>query len=845
MRAFSEQRSFAMSLIAGLLVLGGLIYAVQSVTEGLELSLLDLRLKARADTLTPSSDIIVAAMDRRTRDAGRNYPELGLNRRVLPRRKIAQMIDYFSREGARSIVLDLMFEEPQTPEDDAALALAMRRTGNVYLASSVELPLSEYQAREMAAHPERLGTDTLLAFANARLVPWIGEQARLSSWFPAENTRFTAFYEGGFFPYRDVGVLPGIANPVLPDAVFTQIWQQAAEHTAQVTSTDFSQLGQKDAALLENTENPLMSYYRALCTGPMYTQVFQNSPDFLKALAAQALPLSNGTNVWRTKGSDTYCLTSATLPPILNAAKGLGITGVNYDPDAIIRAVPAFYRAYQNNAYGYLGLMPAFDRVRTSPDIRLESDSFHLPLVDPANPASTIPRRIPRLEDGDIMLNWRSPRKLAEAIYAANHRTLPPEEARQINSELGNRALGYGHLYRMMSAVDLLQASAPIGKNIPLQPVLETPSLYNIYGDADSKRLSLKDKIVIYGDAVEDIHRSPVSSRVFGPEIVATAVDMFLHDRNFVHKAPAAVVWLLSLMIAAGLFFLQSSLNRLRNAVLAGLGIITAFGWGTWELFIYQGLWIPMINPLLLFASALLSGVLFRYAVHDREKRQLTRVFSHYVSPQVMTEIVAHPASVLETMTGVEKNLTVLFADLQGFTERFNRENPQRMVQQLNEFFTAMTAVILQHQGTYDKYIGDCVMAFFGAPTPLADHAALACAAALEMQSTLSALNAQWEAQGLEPLKMGIGLSTGAMIVGNFGSDTLQNYTVMGNAVNLGARLESLTRPLNCPILISDETMRQAGSGIQSRDMGLHLVKGFALDVPVHALERLTAASKS
>lgn len=828
-------------LILGLIGLGSRLELPKTI-ERLELALLDFRLQARAEHLTPSSDIIVAAMDRRTQDEIRNHPELGLVSRVLPRRHVAQMIDFFASRGAKSIVMDLSFEEPQSPEDDRLLAEAIHRAGNVYLAASMELPLSEYKTRQQSK-PEDVRTDVSIAFANERLFPYIEQKTKRPHWLPSLSCE-TGYWLSGIAPLFRIN-----QALTLPDGIFEQRWQQSCypqslyEATQHASASPYvssvSSLTQADPP--KRATDPLDALYRQQCLEQMYQQIFANNPGYLALLNTMQTPVSMRPPSSHPQNIQAYCLTSAIVENVLKNSRGLGITSVDYDPDAIVREIPLFYQGYQGNLYAYLGLRPVLDWMApTRPQLETQWLSFPKLSNAKQDVAELSNKQIPVLANGQVIINWRSPKPLVKQMEqsantpaAGSASSLATSQASNevISAEKGNRALGYGHLYRMVSAIDVLRQSETKTRGI------ETPSLYNRYAEPASGLLSFRNKIVVYGDAIEDVHRTPVGNRIYGPEIVATTLDMFLHDRQFVQKAPLWSVCLMMLAIATLIFYSQIATSRLTIGFLAGLAFIVLYWVYNILTFIQTAYWLPLVTPSLFFTLTLIGGLLYRYSIHDREKRQLTRIFSRYVSPQVMNEIISHPESSLETLAGAEKNLTVLFADLKGFTERFTKEDPQRMVQQLNEFFTVMTRIILKHQGTYDKYIGDCIMAFFGAPVEFPNHAEKACAAALEMQATLQEMNERWRAAGIPELHMGIGLSSGDMIVGNFGSDDLQNFTVMGNAVNLGSRLESLTRKVNAPIVISDETAQQAGSRIITKNLGLHSLKGFQEPLQAYSLE--------
>jgi adenylate cyclase len=170
--------------------------------------------------------------------------------------------------------------------------------------------------------------------------------------------------------------------------------------------------------------------------------------------------------------------------------------------------------------------------------------------------------------------------------------------------------------------------------------------------------------------------------------------------------------------------------------------------------------------------------------------------------------------------------MSVLFSDIRGFTAASEKGTPEAIVAQLNEYFSAMVEVLLRHQGTLDKFVGDMVMGLFGAPVADASHADHAVAAALEMSEALGRLNARWTAAGTAPLDIGIGINSGEMIAGNIGSDAIMSYTVIGDAVNLGARIEALNKDYGTRILISQATKDRLTSGVGTRLVGQVTVKG-------------------
>jgi adenylate cyclase len=213
------------------------------------------------------------------------------------------------------------------------------------------------------------------------------------------------------------------------------------------------------------------------------------------------------------------------------------------------------------------------------------------------------------------------------------------------------------------------------------------------------------------------------------------------------------------------------------------------------------------------------------------------RAFQQFVSPDVVEQLVDNPAAL--QFGGEVRNLTVMFLDIRDFTGYSERHTPQEVVQMLREFLTRMAEHILAQKGTLDKFIGDAIMAIFGAPIPQPDHAERACRAALAMVKDTEELQAKWVAEGREPFRIGIGINTGEMVVGNLGSEQLFDYTVVGDGVNVGVRLETLNKEYQTsrPIIISEATYLAAKDVLEVRRLGEAMVKGKT--VPVVAYELL------
>ena len=334
-----------------------------------------------------------------------------------------------------------------------------------------------------------------------------------------------------------------------------------------------------------------------------------------------------------------------------------------------------------------------------------------------------------------------------------------------------------------------------------------------------------KDRIVVVGVNAEGLHEVfttpfPVGE-INGPEVHANLIDAMLADRS-IERAPA---WVGVALVAAGAavvgvagWFLNAWLTGVVALALAAALFGIAFA------VFARGVWIPITVPALALFFAFVGDLAWKYFVEGRDKRLIKKMFSRYVSKDVFDQLVANPS--LAALGGARRNMTVLFSDIRGFTTMSEKGTPEDVVAQLNDLFTRMVAVVFDHRGTVDKFVGDMIMALYGAPLDDDDHADHAVQTALAMIRTLQEMNGQWQAQGKPTLDIGIGVNTGDMVAGNIGSDTIMSYTVIGDAVNLGARLESLNKDYATRIIISEFTRAKLKGQYDIHPLGDVVVKG-------------------
>jgi adenylate cyclase len=341
-----------------------------------------------------------------------------------------------------------------------------------------------------------------------------------------------------------------------------------------------------------------------------------------------------------------------------------------------------------------------------------------------------------------------------------------------------------------------------------------------------------KDRIVVVGasaSATYDAFAVPFPGNAPGAFIHANTIDALLRGRTM---APAALVW--GVGGSLGLALVVGLLGAFATPwALAGLASILAAVTAWSSLYWFRGgVWTPLVQPLLAVGLAFLGQLAWQYFVEGREKRQVKRLFSRYVPKDVYEQLIADPERA--ALGGKRRTMTVLFSDVRGFTTMSERSSPEEVVGQLNEYFSRMVQVLFEHRGTLDKFVGDMVMGLFGAPLDDEDHAEHAVQAALAMTRALDELNEQWKAAGKPALDIGIGISTGEMVAGNIGSDTIMSYTVIGDTVNLGARLESLNKDYGTRIIISARTHAALKAQYHIRPLGEATVKGKSQPVAIY-----------
>lgn len=478
---------------------------------------------------------------------------------------------------------------------------------------------------------------------------------------------------------------------------------------------------------------------------------------------------------------------SGVLPaPVMDSAalKGRQInashwTGFGSNIDVLAKAAPkaGFFNVLPNVNDGMVRTLPMLAEFEKQYYESLALGMFRMMAGDPAVlPGFPQERMVPRSYVG-----------LDSVQLQRDGRTLSVPVTEGVATLIPFRGPGgpKGGSYTYVSATDVLNGALPAGQ--------------------------LKGKIVLLGTTAPgllDLRVTPVGEAYPGVETHANVMSGML-DGKILIKPDYGLGYEVLVLVLSGLLlaFALPRLSAPRAVMLSALVVFVLVALNLW-LYWSAGLVLPLASALLTAIAAFALNMSYGYFVESRSKRELARLFGTYVPPELVDEMVKDPERY--SMAAANKELTVLFCDMRGFTKMSEKMEPLQLQQLLNDVFSRLTNVIRANRGTIDKYMGDCVMAFWGAPVGLPNHADLAVKSALRMAEVIKAVNETHVAKGLPEIGIGIGINTGMMCVGDMGSKERQSYTVIGDAVNLGSRLEGLSKTYGVEIVASASTRKSA-----------------------------------
>jgi adenylate cyclase len=346
---------------------------------------------------------------------------------------------------------------------------------------------------------------------------------------------------------------------------------------------------------------------------------------------------------------------------------------------------------------------------------------------------------------------------------------------------------------------------------------------------------TFKDKIVLVGASatgIGDLRTPPYGGIDYpGMEVHANVIDNMLNN-GFLVRSAHQIVWDLVFIILFGLPLGFALAVLSPRCIWFGLGLLIPFTALLYAAFL-GGWWLNFTVPAGTLVANVMLVSLYRALIEEKEKRKVRTAFGHYLSPEVIRRLLLNPDLVEPRKT----EITVMFSDIRGFTTISEKLDAQDLALFLNAYLFDMTKIVFDTDGTLDKYIGDAVMAFWGAPYEDARHPVQACTAALEMMKRVRELQRKWEADGKPALDIGIGLNSGAASVGNMGSSLRYGYTALGDTVNLSSRLEGLNKEYGTHIIVNESTYEAAkGAGLLFRELDLIRVKGKLQPVMIYEL---------
>jgi adenylate cyclase len=388
---------------------------------------------------------------------------------------------------------------------------------------------------------------------------------------------------------------------------------------------------------------------------------------------------------------------------------------------------------------------------------------------------------------------------------------------------LGNKTIPTDSLHRM-----LINYTGPAG-------------IYERYSFSDVikgriKPEELKDRILIVGATalgIYDLRVTPFSNNTPGIEVNANIIDNILRGDFLQRGGIEALIDIICIVFFGIIASLITSKFRAFTAAPLILCLMAAHIYLAYYLFL-KGHWVTMIYPIASITLSYSVTASLRFFTVEKKAREIKSMFSSYVSKKIVDELISHPEKA--KVGGEIKTITILFCDVKGYTSFSEKHNPQEVVRILNEYLAEMTDTVMKYDGTLDKFMGDGILAFWGAPLEQKNHAELAVRCSLEMLRRLDALYKKWQSEGTEPLTCGIGINTGEVIVGNIGVEGKKmEYTAIGDSVNLTYRIQDMSRKFNRP-LITENLYRLVRDIVKVEPLGSVTVRGKHEAVNIYAL---------
>lgn len=750
--------------------------------EALDLRYNDLKYKVRNERTSSAPVVLVAIDDDSIRDLGR-WP--------WSRDIMTSLTQKILDLGAKTVTFDVIFSEPEkaSPQNDQQLTELVAKNKEQIILGTFSENLSRHES-----YQDYCVSEAFLRTGGADLV-------KLNPTFVVEDTSTAIFEE---LPWSD-----------LFDIFFSQIQSQTRSLILkEFKKTSESQLSTIQRNSLHSELNKSLYNYCRNWLTPQDPLLFASDrkqiENFYKQFYDKAKELRplNLTNFIAKLKNDSlphpvpqYIEWTANIPSLQQSADYTASFVAKLDPDGYVRRYPLFYRSGNKLGSSFIPslAMQAYllakgyrAEVKIDKDPKYQAKSItQFTIIDTnQNPEAKV-LELPIDAAGQLLLNYNGPQM-----------ALPYVSAKELFSEKEH--------------IEVKQRRRD-----------EQRHLFGVQSQFVNPLTYFKDRNVIIGAtamAVYDLRNTPTEPNYPGPEIHLTALANLL-DQDFLKQWDNETQFLPLLMLFLGLL-LSLAFATLGSALSLILALCT-FSIATfadfWIFTHYQyrtsGLFLTLLILFIYFAITV-----FRFFTEEKLKRELKSTFAKYVSPAIVDELLKEPKNL--KLGGRRQRMSVFFSDLRGFTTISEKLPPEELSRILNLYLSPMTEIVFANKGTLDKYMGDAIMAFFGAPLPSENHAVQACRCALQSLEKLKDLQSQFASEGLPHLDIGIGINTGDMSVGNMGSNIVQNYTVMGDAVNLASRLEGINKEYGSKIIISEFTYKDVKDVFTAREIDRVRVKG-------------------
>jgi len=411
--------------------------------------------------------------------------------------------------------------------------------------------------------------------------------------------------------------------------------------------------------------------------------------------------------------------------------------------------------------------------------------------------------------------------------------------ARAINLNLGGEEKAFSEILYEEYWKDSLNEEQK--QNRFLINFIGAPKSFDYYSFSDVlnnkvNKSEFNDKLVLIGATSADLRDMifvPTSAgkAMPGIEIHANIIQTFI-KKDYLREQSKQSIFMLMIVFGIIIWFLLYKFRIIWSTLAVPILIM---GYILFAIIRFEsGVIMNILYVPFTILFVYVSEIGYKYSIEKKGRLEIKNAFSKYVSSNVVSEIIKNPSKL--KLGGDKEEITVFFSDIRGFTAISGKMKPEKLVHFMNEYLSAMTKIVLNHNGVVDKYIGDAIMAFWGAPIKIKNHAEIACQASLDMLEELKHLNKRLQKEGYPEIKIGIGLNTGEAVIGNMGSYERFDYTAMGDTINLGSRLENKTKELGVSIIISESTKKAAGNKFITKKLGKVKIEGKEKPVMIYEL---------